>query len=77
MRTAAQLALAAIVGAACVLLGFELNHPAPHHYRFETRGIQGEKQYSLWRFDEMTGDACQLQSDEADGWIGGHCQSTR
>ena len=38
-----------------------------HKYRFERDGA------SLWRYDEGTGEACQLQSNMIDKWIGGHC----
>jgi hypothetical protein len=38
-----------------------------HHYRFERNGA------SLWRYDETTGEACQLESNQIDKWIGGRC----
>lgn len=38
-----------------------------HKYRFERDGA------SLWRYDETTGKACQLESNVRDNWIGGHC----
>ena len=41
--------------------------PIQHHYRFERNGA------SLWRFDETTGESCQITSNVSDGWVGGHC----
>jgi len=41
--------------------------PIQHKYRFERDGA------SLWRYDETTGEACQLESNVRDNWIGGHC----
>ncbi len=41
--------------------------PVQHHYRFERNGA------SLWRYDDATGEACQIESNVTDAWIGGHC----
>jgi hypothetical protein len=41
--------------------------PAQHHYRFERNGA------SLWRYDETTGESCQVTSNQIDKWVGGHC----
>lgn len=41
--------------------------PVQHRYRFERNGA------SLWRFDEATGESCQVESSVADAWIGGRC----
>lgn len=41
--------------------------PVQHHYRFERNGA------SLWRYDEATGESCQIESSVADAWIGGRC----
>jgi hypothetical protein len=38
-----------------------------HHYRFERNGA------SLWRYDETTGETCQVTSNQIDNWSGGHC----
>jgi len=38
-----------------------------HRYRFERNGA------SLWRYDESTGEACQIESNVTDNWIGGKC----
>jgi hypothetical protein len=40
---------------------------AEHHYRFERSGA------SLWRYDETTGESCQVTSNQVDKWAGGHC----
>ena len=41
--------------------------PAAHRYRFERSGA------SLWRYDETTGESCQVTSNQIDKWSGGRC----
>jgi hypothetical protein len=38
-----------------------------HRYKFERDGA------SLWRYDEITGESCQVESNVRDRWIGGIC----
>ena len=51
----------------------EKNRPQPqpaqaqHRYRFERNGA------SLWRYDESTGESCQIESNVTDNWVGGKC----
>lgn len=51
----------------------EKNRPKPqptqaqHRYRFERSGA------SLWRYDESTGESCQIESNVTDNWAGGKC----
>jgi hypothetical protein len=40
---------------------------AQHLYRFERNGA------SLWRYDETTGESCQVTSNQTDNWMGGNC----
>jgi hypothetical protein len=40
---------------------------AQHNYRFERSGA------SLWRYDETTGESCQVTSNRIDNWAGGNC----
>jgi hypothetical protein len=40
---------------------------APHRYRFERYGA------SLWRYDETTGESCQVTSNQVDKFAGGNC----
>jgi hypothetical protein len=42
--------------------------PAAHHYRFERSSA------SLWRYDEATGESCQVTSNQIDKWAGGRSQ---
>jgi hypothetical protein len=44
--------------------------PSEHRFRFERSGA------SLWRYDETTGESCQVTSNQIDKWVGGHCPLT-
>jgi hypothetical protein len=87
MNAITKISMAAMLALTCTLFGVEWQRinalqrqlewvpvsiqptpkPVEHKYRFERNGA------SLWRYDETTGETCQVTSNQIDKWIGGRC----